>query len=161
MDEVERIRIRLAIEDLNAAFTYCLDHDRVDELAILFTDDAIYTHGERRSDGRKAIHELFSKRLAAGSRTARHLYSGLRVTIETAERARGESVCLTFAANELPPVRPAIPYLVADFSDLYVLCADDKWRIKQRIISRIFVSECNPGPVGSERQPVAIAKDRS
>jgi hypothetical protein len=161
VDEVERIRIRFDIEDLNTAFTYCIDHDRVDELADLFTHDAIYTHGERRSDGREAIHELFSKRLAAGSRTARHLYSGLRVTIESAERARGESVCLTFAADELPPISPAIPYLVADFSDLYVLCRDHKWRIKRRQISRIFMAESNTGPVGSERQLPATLKDRS
>jgi len=161
MDEIERIKIRFDIEDLNAAFTYCLDHDRVGELANLFTDDAIYTHGDRHSDGREAIYELFSKRLAAGPRTARHLYSGRRVTIETAKYARGESICLTFGADELPPISPAIPYLVADFSDRYVLCADNKWRIKQRNISRIFMAESNPGPVDSERQLTATAKDRS
>ena len=161
MDEVERIGIRLAIEDLNTAFTYCLDHDRVDELAALFTHDAIYTHGERRSNGREAIHELFYNRLAAGARTARHLYSGLRVTIESAELARGESVCLTFAADELPPISPATPYLVADFSDLYVLCPDHRWRIKHRQISRIFVGESNAGPIGSERQRPATPTDRS
>jgi SnoaL-like domain len=154
VDEIERIRIRLAIEDLNSAFTHCLDHDRVDELADLFTEDAVYTHGERRSVGRKAIHELFSRRLAAGSRTARHLFSGLRVSMESAERARGESVCLTFAADALPPISPAVPYLVADFTDVYVRCADSRWRIQERNITRIFTAESNPGPVG-------LAKDRS
>jgi len=104
---------------------------------------------------------LFSKRLAAGSRTARHLYSGLRVTLESAERARGESVCLTFAADELPPISPAIPYLVADFSDLYVLCGDHKWRIQRRQISRVFMAASNTGPVGSEYRPAAAGKDQS
>jgi SnoaL-like domain len=161
VDTVACISTRLAIEDLNANFTYFLDHNQVDELAGLFTEDAIYAHGERRDEGRIAIHQLFAKRRMAGSRTTRHLYSGLRVFIESAERARGECVCLTFAADESPPITPAIPYLVADFSDVYVRCADHQWRIKQRIISRIFVAESNTGPVGYSRLPVPVDKESS
>jgi hypothetical protein len=161
VDEIERIRIRIAIEDLNSSFVYFLDHDQVEELGDLFTEDAVYTHGERRSEGRAAIRNFFAKRLVARPRTSRHLYSGLRVFIEAPNRARGESVCLTFAADQLPPIKPAIPYLVADFSDVYSLCADHRWRLQQRIISRIFVAESNTGPVGYGQQPVATTKDRS
>jgi hypothetical protein len=40
--------IRLAIEDLNSAFAYHLDHGDIDALVALFTVDALYTNGDRR-----------------------------------------------------------------------------------------------------------------
>ena len=151
MDDLTLIRIRFALEDLNAAFTHYLDHDRIDELVDLFTEDAIYTHGERRSEGRDAIRSLFRARAAAGARTCRHLYSGLRLDIDGETTARGSSVCLTFAFDGPPPVTPATPHLVADFEDVYRRCADGKWRIAAREIRRIFVAAGNPGPVGLSR----------
>ena len=57
-----------------------LDHGNVDGLIDLFCEDAIYTHGERRSEGRDEISELFRKREASGSRTSRHINSGLRLS---------------------------------------------------------------------------------
>lgn len=143
----EALRIRLALEDLNSAFTYHLDHDEVDALVALFTDNAVYTHGRRRSEGKAEIAALFRSRTAAGPRTARHIQSGLRIEIESAARARGTSVVLTFAADGEPPLR-AVPHLVADFDDVYERGPDGRWRIAERHISRIFVAEGNPGPIG-------------
>jgi len=148
IDSLMRIQIRLALEDLNTGFTYCLDHDRIDDLVDLFTEDALYTHGERRSEGRAAIRALFERRAAAGVRTCRHLSTGLRLDIESSIAARGSSVCLTFAFDGPPPVTPATPYLVADFDDAYRLCQDGKWRIAARHIRRIFTAATNAGPVG-------------
>jgi ketosteroid isomerase-like protein len=132
--------IRLAIEDLNAAFAYHLDHGDIDALCDVFTTDALYTHGERKSVGRAAIEALFRKRIAGGPRTSRHLYSGLRVAIESEREASGTSVCLSFAADGLPPL-PAKPFLVADFVDRYRLDDDGRWRISERHIERVFVGE--------------------
>lgn len=146
----QRLRIRLALEELNSAFTRHLDHGEVDALIELFAEDALYTHGERRSRGRAEIAELFRRRAAGGARTARHLQSGLRIEIESPTRARGTSVCLTFAANGEPPL-PATPHLVADFDDLYERGADGRWRFRERHITRIFVAADNPGPVGSRQ----------
>jgi ketosteroid isomerase-like protein len=148
LDSLQRIQIRLALEDLNSGFTHFLDHDRIEELADLFTEDALYTHGERRSAGRAAIRALFERRAAAGVRTCRHLSTGLRLDIESAAAARGSSVCLTFAFDGPPPVTPATPHLVADFDDVYRLCPDGKWRIAVRHIRRIFTAASNTGPVG-------------
>jgi hypothetical protein len=148
VDELHLLRIRFALQDLNAEYTYLLDHNRVDALAELFTEDAVYTHGNRRSDGRGAIRALFAARSSSGSRTARHLSTGLKVHIDSESVARGSSVCLTFAFDGLPPITPAIPYLVADFEDTYRFCADGRWRFSARNIQRIFVAEGNPGPVG-------------
>jgi hypothetical protein len=150
LSEVDRLRIRLALEDLNSAFTHHLDHGNVDALVALFTDDALYTHGERRSEGRAEIAALFRRRTAGGPRTVRHLQTGLMIEIESAARATGTSVCLTFAADGEPPL-PATPYLVADFDDAYERGADGRWRFRERRISRIFVAGDNPGPIGHER----------
>jgi hypothetical protein len=152
MDELARIRTRLALEDLNTAFTYHLDHNQIDALVHLFTEDALYTHDTRRSQGREEIRALFVGRSATGVRTARHLYSGLRIDIESELHATGTSVCMTFACDLAPPIPHADPYLVADFEDRYRFCADGKWRIAARHIRRIFVAPENPGPVGAVRE---------
>lgn len=143
------MQIELALRNLNADFCYYLDHGDTDKLVDLFTADATYTHGERSSVGRKAIARLFCGRNAAGTRTVRHMQSGLRLQIVDAQTAAGQSVCMTFAVDQLPPVTPAIPYLVADFIDDYELCADGQWRIGRRHIERIFTDPQNVGPVGS------------
>lgn len=134
------LEIRLALEDLNAAFAHCLDHGEIDALVDLFTEDALYTHGERISQGREAIERLFRNRVAKGPRTSRHLYSGLRFTIESETAAAGSSVCLSFAADGEPPL-PAKPFLVADFVDRYRRCEDGRWRFAERHIHRVFVGE--------------------
>jgi len=145
---LERIEIRLALEELNTAFCYHLDHDEVEALLALFTDDVYYTHGSRVSRGKADLDKVFRSRSATETRTARHLYSGLKVTIESATRARGTSVCMTFGAYGEPPLSPAIPTLVADFVDEYVRGDDGRWRIKERHIHRIFVAPDNLGPIG-------------
>jgi ketosteroid isomerase-like protein len=145
---LERLEIRAALEDLNTAFTHCLDHDDIDGLVALFTEDALYTHGPRRSEGREAIHDVFRRRAAGGPRTARHLYSGLRLEIESRAQATGTSVCLTFAQNGVAPLAPAVPILVADFNDVYACGGDGRWRIRERHIVRIFVDHADTKPVG-------------
>jgi ketosteroid isomerase-like protein len=143
----ERIEIRIALESLNADFAYFLDHNDVDALVDLFCDDAIYTHGRRRSHGRAEIDALFRNRKSEQARTARHLYSGLRLDIASRSHATGTSVCLTFAADG-PPPHPPNPLLVADFADVYAFCEDGRWRFRERHIERIFVDPAHPDPVG-------------
>ena len=135
-----RLAIRLALEDLNAAFTHHLDHGDIPALVDLFTVDALYTNGTRESRGRAAIEALFRQRVAKGPRTSRHIYSGLRLTIESAREASGTSVCLSFAADGLPPL-PAKPFLVGDFVDRYRREDDGRWRIAERRIHRVFTSD--------------------
>lgn len=135
----EQRDIRLAIEDLNSAFAYHLDHGEIDALIDLFTFDALYSNGARRSQGRDEIATLFRNRATKGPRTSRHLYSGLRVTVDSTSAASGVSVCLSFAADGLPPL-PAKPFLVADFIDRYRLDDDGRWRIASRHIDPVFVA---------------------
>lgn len=151
LSDLERLTIRVALEDLNTAFCHHLDHNEVDALLELFVDDVYYTHGSRVSRGKVELEDVFRGRSATQTRTARHLYSGLKLDIESATRARGTSVCMTFAAYGEPPLSPAIPTLVADFVDEYVRGDDGRWRFKERHIHRIFVAPDNPGPIGQKR----------
>jgi ketosteroid isomerase-like protein len=148
VERMSRIETRLALEEINNAFCYYLDHNDVDNLAELFCEDAVYSHGARISQGREQIRRLFQTRLQGGMRTTRHLQTGLMLQLNAADHATGTSVCLTFAADEAPPVRHAAPYLVADFTDQYRLCADGRWRIAKRHIERIFAAPENTAPVG-------------
>lgn len=148
MDDLALIRIRFALQDLNAAFMHNLDHGHIDELVDLFTADALYTHSKRRSEGREEIRKLFATRPAPGVRTVRHLASGLRLEIDSPTAARGTSVCLTFAHDGEPPAPHATPHLVADFEDIYRLCEDGKWRFAVRHIHRIFVAPEDTEPAG-------------
>jgi len=147
---LELIEAKLEIERLNADFCFHLDHDNVDLLIDLFTEDACYSHGDRLSVGREKIRYLFSQRLNENARTARHMYSGLRLELSSANKATGTSVCMTFAKNAMPPVTPAVPYLVADFIDEYERSDDRHWRISKRHIKRIFVDPNNEGPIGHQ-----------
>ena len=140
LSAAESISIRLEIEDLNAAFARHLDHNEIGALVDLFTEDAQYTHGERRSAGREEIERLFRNRIAKGPRTSRHLYSGLTISIQSASEATGQSVCLSFAADGEPPL-PARPFLVADFVDRYRRDDDGRWRFAERHIHRVFVGD--------------------
>jgi ketosteroid isomerase-like protein len=155
LDDVERLKIRVALEDLNTAFCYHLDHNEVDALLALFTDDVYYTHGSRVSRGKAEIETVFRSRSATQVRTARHMYSGLKLDIESATRARGTCVCMTFADYGEPPLSPAVPTLVADFVDVYEREANGRWRIKERHIHRIFVAPDNTGPIGQRATPPA------
>jgi hypothetical protein len=150
LTELERLQIRVALEDLNTAFCYHLDHNEVDELLELFVDDVYYTHASRVSRGKAELAQVFRGRSATQMRTARHMYSGLKLTIDSATRARGTSVCMTFGQYGEPPLTPAIPTLVADFVDEYLRGDDGKWRFKERHIHRIFVAPDNPGPLGQK-----------
>jgi hypothetical protein len=148
LSPLERLEIRVALEELNTAFCYHLDHNEVEKLLELFTDDVFYTHGPRRSNGKAELEQVFRSRTAKTPRTSRHMYSGLKLDIESATRARGTSVCMTFGQNGEPPLAPAIPILVADFDDLYERGTDGRWRLRERHIQRIFVDSQATAPVG-------------
>jgi len=159
IDWLDELRIKAAIGELNAAFCHHLDHGEREALVELFTDDAFYTHGPRVSRGKEKIAQVFARRAARGVRTARHVQSGLRIAVESPERARGMSVCLTFAADAAPPIASAEPFLVADFEDRYRLCEDGRWRFAERHIHRIFEGAASDGPMGMPEASEVAAED--
>lgn len=130
----------LAIRGLNDDLCHELDRGTPEGFAALFTQDALYTHGPRRSVGRDEVLAFARSRRAAGPRTSRHVQSGLRITFEGDDRAHGVSCCTTFAASAEPPIASTAPVLVADFLDVYVR-EGGVWRVAQRDIVPVFTPE--------------------
>lgn len=153
-DRATQLYIRAEIEELHAEFAYLVDHDRTDEVADLFTENGSYGRATgERSAGRDAIRRAYAARKAKGPRTARHIFTNLRLTYETADRVRAMSILTLFAADGAPP-HVADPFLVADYDDVCERCADGRWRFASRTVTWLFVQrdgKVSPLPLGADR----------
>jgi ketosteroid isomerase-like protein len=149
-------RLRAEIDAVLADWAYHLDHGQLDELAGLFTEDALFVSGALELLGRVKIKNRYLERTVV--RSTRHTYSGLRVSaIEgvqesvpaTATATAGDgtprpvlvrawSTWVNYAANAAPPVEDVGVYVVADFDDVLTWCADERWRISERRIIPVF-----------------------
>ena len=138
MDRLEHLLIRQEIEELNAEFAYRVDHRLGEQVAELFTPDGSYgrTTGQR-SVGRDAIRQAYSLRKEHGTRTARHMFTNLRLVYQGDGVVHGTSIMLLFAEDGLPPL-PAQPLAVSDFEDVYVRDGDGAWRYQSRTIRSLF-----------------------
>ena len=70
--------LRAEIDAVLADWAYYLDHGRLDELAGLFTEDALLVTGAVELRGRAKIKNRYLERTVV--RSTRHIYSGLRVS---------------------------------------------------------------------------------
>ncbi|MAS04010.1 MAG: hypothetical protein CL534_04865 [Ahrensia sp.] len=145
-----RIADRLAIIALNDDFGRLLDHGDVTGFVALFTEDVRYSNGPRALKGREEMTEFFTARAARG-RVSRHLYSGLSISFDGADRATGYSVWLTFAGGGALPITPAEPFLVADITDVYARDSQG-WRFAERRIEPVFRSAEISGPEGPAKK---------
>lgn len=151
MERTAELLTRLEIEALNVEFAYLIDHGRSAEVADLFTADGSYgrSTGER-STGREAIRAAYAGRADQGPRTARHVFSNLRLTFIGADEVAGQAVLTLYAADGAPP-HPAEVFLVADYDDLYRRGLDGRWRFHSRTITWLFVAKDgkrSPLPLG-------------
>jgi ketosteroid isomerase-like protein len=153
-------RLRAEIDAVLADWAYYLDHGQLDELAELFTEDALLVSGDLEFRGRVKIKNRYLERTVV--RSTRHTYSGLRVSaIEGVQETvpgtatatatataddgtprpvlvRAWSTWVNYAANAAPPVEDVGVYVVADFDDVLTWCADERWRISERRIIPVF-----------------------
>lgn len=136
--------LRAEIEALVAEFAWRIDRGDPATVADLFTENGWYGRetGDR-SVGRDAIREAYAARAAreaeAGVRTARHLFTNLRVRQQDDRYATGTSILLLFAADG-PPPHPATPLLVQDYDDAYER-VDGQWLFASRSVTKLFVGE--------------------
>lgn len=136
--------LRVEIDALIAEFAWRIDRGDPASVADLFTEDGWYGRetGER-SVGRDAIRAAYAARrdreAAVGVRTARHLFTNLRLTRLDDDHAAGSSILLLFAADG-PPPHPATPLLVQDYDDRYRR-VDGRWLFASRAVTKIFVGE--------------------
>ena len=150
MRRTEKLLARLAIEELNAEFAYLIDHDQSERVADLFTIDGSYGRATgERSVGRDAIRGAYAARKTKGPRTARHIFTNLRLQFESSDRASGTCIMTLFAEDGAPP-HVAEPFLVADYDDIYVRY-EDTWRYAARTITWLFMrrdGKVSPLPLG-------------
>ncbi|MDR8402157.1 nuclear transport factor 2 family protein [Paraburkholderia sp. USG1] len=138
IDRLEKALIRTEIEALNAEFAWLIDHDRSDEVAKLFTPEGSYgrSSGER-SVGRAAIRQAYAARSSRGARTARHIFTNLRLGYDSPTRATG-TVMLILFAEDGPPPHPAEPNLVSEYEDIYERDIEGVWRYVSRTVTSLF-----------------------
>lgn len=129
--------IRRAVDALVTEFAYRIDFEQGLTVPELFTSDGYYEQDGKRSTGRSAIRNAYTKRASLGPRTARHLFTNLRLTRVGHREYAGASIMLLFAENGLPPL-PAAPLLVADVADRYE-CHGDRILIRSRTLTSIFI----------------------
>ncbi len=135
---LHRALIRSEIEALNAEFAFLIDHDRSDEVPELFTEDGSYgREGGGRSTGRDALRRVYAMRAARGVRTARHLFTNLRLEFIGEREVHGHTILLLFAEDG-PPPHPAEANLLSDYRDVYRLGDDGRWRYASRTVSHQF-----------------------
>jgi SnoaL-like domain len=131
--------LRAEIDAVLADWAYHLDHFELDELAELFTEDALFVTGALELRGRAEIKNRYTERTVV--RSTRHTYSGLRVTALAGapeRRVRARSTWVNYAANAPVPLDDVGVYLVADFDDVLTWCPDERWRISERRIIPVF-----------------------
>ena len=141
--------LRLEIEALIAEFAWRIDRGDPATVADLFTPDGWYgRESGARSVGRGAIRAAYAARAErqaeAGVRTARHLFTNLRLERIDEDSAAGSCILLLFAADG-PPPHPAVPLLVQDYDDTYRRI-DGRWLFASRSVAKVFVGE-NFAPV--------------
>lgn len=138
MDRLERALIRSEIEALNAEFAFLIDHDQSERVADLFTEDGVYARSTgQQTVGRDKLREVYAKRAQRGTRTARHLFSNLRLSHVTPNIARGTVVLMLFAEDG-PPPHLAEVNLVSEYDDIYVRNADGDWLYASRTSTSLF-----------------------
>jgi hypothetical protein len=144
-DSTNRSLLRMHLEEILVEFAYRIDRGDPESVADLFTLEGEYVwEGHGRSAGRDAIRLSYRNRAVQGQRTARHLFTNLRLQNVTSQRVLATSIMLLFAENGAAP-QAAIPLLVADIDDEFVL-HDGQWLLRVRRMKDIFVD--------SERTPV-------
>ena len=136
--------LRLEIEALIAEFAWRIDRGDPATVADLFTPDGRYGRNSgERSVGRDAIRAAYAaragRRAGAGVRTARHLFTNLRLERLDAESAAGSCILLLFAADG-PPPHPATPLLVQDYDDTYRRIGG-RWLFASRSVTKIFAGD--------------------
>jgi len=136
--KVEHALIRVQIEALHTEFAWRIDRGDPSTVADLFTADGCYSRSTGESSiGQDAIRMAYAARTNRGPRTARHIFSNLRLHDISNNAVKGACILTLFAEDGLPP-RRAEPLLIADYDDEFLYGADGVWRFKSRLITWIF-----------------------
>ena len=138
LPDLEVLLIERACERLIYEFFEAIDLRNDRHLENLFIADAMYARPidpNTLISGREAIVKAFIARPAG--RVSRHTTSNVRITVESAERARGVSRVVLIAGPDEPAAHPQFGFkadarqLVGEFDDEFVKTPEG-WRFASR-----------------------------
>jgi len=138
LSDLEVLMIERACERLIHEFFEAIDVRNDSHLERLFTPDATYARPidpHTVISGREAIVKAFIAR--PGGRVSRHITANVRITVESADRARGVSRVLLIAGPDEPAAHPQFGFkadarqLIGEFDDQFVKTAEG-WRFASR-----------------------------
>src|SRR5262249_4850651 len=118
-------------------FAWLIDHRDGAGVADLFTATGVYDMSNRAYRGRAEIDGFYGARKARGRRSARHVFTNLRLVPEHAGPASGTCILPLYAYDGEPPY-PTSAILIADYEDVYVRDGDGAWRYESRTIVPVF-----------------------
>ena len=156
VSECDHLIVRQAIEALNAAFAWDVDHRWGEGVPELFVEDGVYAAPGLELRGRGEIARFYAERRARGKRTSRHVFTNLHLFEVRPGSARGTTL-LTLHAHDGEGPLPASPSAVMDYEDEYVRGADGQWRYVRRNVVPVFgevpklVAQQNQKPVGGDQ----------
>jgi len=128
--------VERACERLILDFAYYSDHHQYESLVALFARDG--TMVRPTGDplvGREAIMKSYQSRPAG--RITRHVCTNIRITIQSADRARGLTYAVVYSGNAADPanahfgVKTDPRQLIGEFEDEFVR-TEEGWRIALR-----------------------------
>ncbi len=131
------VSVRQAIEALIHEHAWLIDHGQAERVADLFVEDARLLGVGPDKIGRPAIAQWARTRAAMRDRRSRHVQTNIRLEPEAGDRIRG-TVILTLYRHDGPEPGSAAPLLIGEYEDIYVKCADERWRFLERRLSPVF-----------------------
>ena len=132
---------RRRIEELLVEFAYQLDIGGGAKVHELFEPDGVYAIDGEPVTGRHDIREGYEQRAARGPRTARHIFTNIRITLDGPDRATVSSIMTLYAADGEPVHGARLPLVIGDFNDICVRGDDDVWRFERRDLTTLFRSD--------------------
>lgn len=141
----ERLLDELAVAKVLAQYCRALDDRRYDDVAQLFTDDAVFETMGRSLRGRAEIRMFFPPGEPLDRPESIHLLSNVVVTLEGARAV----VASDWAMLERDAAGATGIALAGRYDDVVVSGADGRWRISRRRVTALARNQPIPPEVTS------------
>jgi len=118
------------------------DQNNIDELALLFSEDAEFVLAGRSFKGRKAIKSLFLMLQKRKNHISRHLISNYLVQVDESGNIRGSSYITLYRLPKKgeDAAAPVLPNVFAEYDDDYQMSAG-RCLIERREINLVHVRQ--------------------
>ncbi len=131
--------VRARIEELVHEHAWLIDHGRAAEVVELYAEDARIKGIGADKVGRAEIAAWAQQRAAMHERRSRHSQTNIRLDTLASDRIAG-TVLLTLYRHDGEGPGSATPLLVGEYTDVYVMHADGRWRFQDRDLAILFGS---------------------